>query len=215
MPGKGGACCPLAFPLKKKKRESERERKKTHAGGPSAGVSCGRIAIREFTSRALLPTEAATRAHSLVREIMEHWRRSERELVEQCSAWNPRAVPDDEEEAGDVGAGTFHNEGYHRLREEMGVAENGEEEPRCSGFSTRRLKAVRECMASGGPQNYVARVGQFLTILGICLKTSGTLAKPGRQMEEEAREAHTRDEEENTSLMQTSASSTVQYQMGE
>ena len=42
------------------------------------------------------------------------------------------------------------DEGFHRLGEEMGVADRGEQPPRCSGFSATRLETVCECLAAGG-----------------------------------------------------------------
>ena len=62
------------------------------------------------------------------------------------------------------------DEGYHRLRQEMGVAEPEEEHPRCSGFSEARLEAVRGCLAAGGEADYINRVGQFLRILSHMLE---------------------------------------------
>ena len=63
-----------------------------------------------------------------------------------------------EEEDDSIGGGETHDGGYHRLRQDMGVAEPGEEPPRCSGFSTSRLQAVRQYFSAGGDANYIVRV---------------------------------------------------------
>ena len=47
--------------------------------------------------------------------------------------------PADDTEEDDVGRGETHDEGYRRLGREMGVAEEEEEVPRCSGFRTSEL----------------------------------------------------------------------------
>ena len=66
----------------------------------------------------------------------------------------------------------------------MGVAEEEEEVPRCSGFSEARLEAVRQYLLAGGDTNYINRVGQFLIILGHLLEDVGgemTSATLGRK----------------------------------
>ena len=70
-----------------------------------------------------------------------------------------------------------HNEAYHRLRCCMGVTEEREQPPRASGFSRLRREDVRACLASGGEQHLVARVGQFLRIMGHQLDEVGLLCE--------------------------------------
>ena len=48
----------------------------------------------------------------------------------------------------------------------MGITEEREPTLQASGFSRFRLEDVRSCLASGGEQHVVARVGQFLRIMG-------------------------------------------------
>ena len=93
-----------------------------------------------------------------------------RRLTTSCASNDP---PAEEAEEDDVGGGETRDEGYHRLRQEMGVAEADEEAPRCSGFSEARLEAVRQYFSAGGDTNYINRVGQFLRILGHLLGDVG------------------------------------------
>ena len=119
------------------------------------------------------------------------------------------AREDVEEEDASVGGGETHDDGYHRLIEEMGVADRGEELPRCSGFSATKLEAVRDCLAAGGwPENYIARVEGGTVpsnILGHMLEDVGYTCE-ARQLGEEHAATHTQEEEKNTSLMQRTVS---------
>ena len=65
----------------------------------------------------------------------------------------------------------------------------------------RRLRALKRCLAAGGEENYVSRVGQFLRIPGHMLEDIGYTFEAMSVGEVEA-SSHTREEEDNYSLMQ-------------
>ena len=66
--------------------------------------------------------------------------------------------------------GESHDEGYHRLRREIGIAEPTEPTPPCSGFSEGRLRGVRHASSTA----WGSSSGSWAT----CSRTSDTPAKP-------------------------------------
>ena len=90
----------------------------------------------------------------------------------------------------------------------MGVAEKREPTPQASGFSRLRLKEVRSCLASGGAQHVMVRVGLFLRVMGQLLGEVGLLCElhgqDGGIVEVEQEDAG--EEAEEMGLMQTADS---------
>ena len=83
----------------------------------------------------------------------------------------------DEVVEDDVGGGETHDAGYHRLREEMGAAEEHEVQPRCSGFSEARLEAVRPF--GKGEANYIkTELDSSCEFRGTSWKMLATPVKP-------------------------------------
>ena len=81
-------------------------------------------------------------------------------------------------------------------------------DPAASGFSRLRLDEVRSCLASGGDQHVMARVGQFLSVMGHLLDEVGLLCelhgRDGGIAEAEQEDAG--EEAEEMGLMQTTDS---------
>ena len=97
----------------------------------------------------------------------------------------------EEEDLDDIGAGDTHDEGYHRMRCSMRVAEQREPHPRCSGFSARGLEKVHECLQSGERHFLNLRIfGHLLEDVGVHESATEERADETRATKEEGEDAN-------------------------